>query len=217
MTGPGTDPADELPATRWDRHLGGADSAYSRTFEGLIERGEDIDGEARLADTLAPRGARILDAGAGMGRVAAALARRGHDVTAVEKDPHLVARARHLFPEVPVVAGDLLGLTGPVLEAAGRPTAYDVVVVVGNVMVYLAEDTEVAALRVLGGLLAPGGRMLVGFHPRKGPAHSRDYPLEQFRRDAHAAGLEVQQVFGSYDLRPPADDYVVAVLGAMPG
>ena len=202
----------ELPPTRWDQHLAGAESAYSRAFEGLIERGEDIDGEARLADTLAPRGARILDAGAGMGRVAAGLVRRGHDVTAVEKDRHLIDRSRELFPEVAVVECDLLGVTPKVLEAAGRPAAYDVIVVVGNVMVYLAEDTEVRALRGLADLLAPGGRILVGFHPRNGPPHSRDYPVEQFRRDTHRAGLQVEQLFGSYDLRPPADDYVVAVL-----
>ncbi len=202
----------ELPPTRWDRHLAGAESAYSRTFEGMIERGEDIDGEARLADTLAPRGARVLDAGAGMGRVAAALVRRGHDVTAVEKDAHLVSRSRELFPEVAVVESDLLGVTPGLLEAAGRPTAYDVIVVVGNVMVYLAEDTEVRALRGMADLLVPGGRILVGFHPRNGPPHSHDYPAEQFVEHVVAAGLAVEHLLGSYDLRPPSEDYVVAVL-----
>ena len=200
--------------TRWDRHLGGAESAYSRTFEGLIERGEDIDGEARLADVLAPRAARILDAGAGMGRVATALVRRGHDVTAVEKDSHLVARSRELFPEVAVVEADLLALTAPLLEAAGRPAEYDVIVLVGNVLVYLAEDTEVAALSALADLLAPGGRILAGFHPRNGPPHSHAYPVEDFGRDANAAGLQIDQLFGSYDLHPPTEDYVVAVLAA---
>ena len=204
----------ELPPTRWDQHLAGAESAYSLAFEGLIERGEDIDGEARLADTLAPRGARILDAGAGMGRVAAALVRRGHVVTAVEKDRHLLDRSRELFPEVSVVESDLLGVTPEVLAAAGRPAAYDLIVVVGNVMVYLAEDTEVRALRGLADLLAPAGRVLVGFHPRSGPPHSRDYPVEQFVGHVAAAGLAVEHVFGSYDLRPPSPDYVVAVLRA---
>ena len=55
-------PPDPLGADR-DR----PDSGYAGVFEGLIDRGEDIDGEARLADVLAPRAARILDAGAGMG------------------------------------------------------------------------------------------------------------------------------------------------------
>lgn len=208
MTGP-------IPPNRWERHLGGAESPYARAFEERIARGEDIDGEARLVDVLAPRGARILDAGAGIGRVAGALAARGHDVTAVEKDPDLVARSRSLFPGVPVLECDILGLTPALLERAGRPTAYDVIVVVGNVMVYLAEDSEVRALRTLAALLAPGGRVLVGFHPRKGPPYSRDYPVEQFRAHVEGAGLVVQQVFGTYELDPPAADYVVAVLRAV--
>ena len=40
-------------------------------FEDLVATRRAIDGEARLADVLAPRRARILDAGAGLGRVAA--------------------------------------------------------------------------------------------------------------------------------------------------
>ena len=86
------------------------------------------------------------------------------------------------------------------------------VVAVGNVMIYLAEDTEVRALAALAGVLAPEGRMLVGFDPVKGPRTSRDYPVEQFRADAEAAGLVVQHGFGGYDLAPSGGDYVVAVL-----
>lgn len=205
---------DSIPPTRWERTVGGQDSRYARCFDELIEQGKDIDGEARLVDVLAPRGARILDAGSGMGRVAGALARRGHDVTAVEKDPDLVRRSRERFAEVPVVETDILGLTPALLEAAGRPTSYDVVVVVGNVMVYLAEETEVRVLRTLAGLLRTGGRMVVGFHPVAGPEGSRDYPVEDFLDHVTRAGLAVQHLFGSYGLDPPTDDYVVAVLHA---
>jgi hypothetical protein len=58
----------------------------------------------------------------------------------------------------------------------------------------------------------PEGRMLVGFHPQQGPQGSRDYPVEAFRKHVTEAGLVVEQEFGTYDLRPPAADYVVAVL-----
>jgi SAM-dependent methyltransferase len=200
----------EIPQNRWERVA--AEMTYAQVFEDLIERGQDIDGEARLADVLAPRQARILDAGAGLGRVAAGLARRGHDVTAVEKDPDLVARSRRLFPDVAMVPADILELSPAMLEGHGRPSAYDVIVVVGNVMLYLAEDTEVRALSTLRDLLAPDGRILVGFHPVKGPAHSRDYPAADFRAHAVAAGLVVEHEFGGYDLAPRGPDYVVAVL-----
>ena len=79
-------------------------------------------------------------------------------------------------------------------------------------MIYLADDTEVRALRTLGSLLAPKGRILVGFRPHKGPEHSREYPVEDFRRHVSEAGLGLEHVFGTYELRPAADDYVVAVL-----
>ncbi|MGI9156947.1 MAG: class I SAM-dependent methyltransferase [Marmoricola sp.] len=203
------DQSAELPPTRWELadHTG-----YGRRFAQLVADGKDIDGEARLADVLAPRGARILDAGSGMGRVAAGLARRGHDVTAVEKDPALVAQSRETFPDVRVVQSDILGLTPALLEAAGRPSSYDVVVVVGNVMVLLAEGTERRALETLGALLAPNGRILVGFHMVGGPQNAHIYPAEEFVADVEAAGLTVQHTLGGYDLNPTDDDYAVWVL-----
>jgi SAM-dependent methyltransferase len=204
-----------VPPNRWELHREEIGTGYADRFTELIDSGSDIDGEARLADVLAPRNARILDAGSGIGRVAAALADRGHRVTAVEKDPDLVSRSRALFPQVPVLESDLLYLSTQLLEEAGQPAAYDVVVVVGNVMVYLADGTEARALATLAHLLAPGGRMLVGFHPVAGPPHSRDYPLEDFREHLGEAGLEIEQLFGTYDLRPLAEDYVVAVLRAV--
>ena len=188
------------------------DALYAKLFEDLIARRQDIDGEARLADVLAPRRARILDAGSGMGRVAAGLAARGHDVTAVEKDPGLVAQSRRLYPDLPVVEADILELSPAMLEEQGRPSSYDVVVVAGNVMIYLAEDTETRVLATLRDLLAPDGRILVGFNAVKGPRHSRDYPFEEFRAHLEAAGLVVQHRFGSWDLTPPVDDYVLTIL-----
>ena len=49
--------------------------------------GADLHGEARLIDAMLPRGARILDAGAGPGRVGGELSRRGHTVVGVDVDP----------------------------------------------------------------------------------------------------------------------------------
>jgi hypothetical protein len=79
-------------------------------------------------------------------------------------------------------------------------------------MIYLAEDTEVRALTALAGVLAPDGRVLVGFDPVKGPRASRDYHLDRFRAHVEAAGLAVEHEFGSYGLAPAGGDYEVAVL-----
>jgi SAM-dependent methyltransferase len=202
-----TPPADEqLPPTRWET---GPKGTYAERFAQLIADGEDVDGEARLADALLGRGSRVLDAGSGMGRVGAALQARGHDVVAVEKDPGLVAESRRRYPDLPVVESDLLALPGLDL---GAP--FDLVVLVGNVMVLLAPDTERRLLAVVRDRLAPGGRVLVGFHPRKGPTGARSYPFAELAADAEASGLVVQHRFGTYELGAPSDDYVVAVLTA---
>ena len=74
--------------TRWESMPG--ERGYGARFARLVADGADVDGEARLADVLAPRGARILDAGCGMGRVGAALRRRGHDAYGVDLDAALL-------------------------------------------------------------------------------------------------------------------------------
>ena len=200
---------NEIPPTRWEQW---GQSGYKDEFTKLIETGADVEGEARLADALVPRGARILDAGAGIGRIGGALQARGHDVLAVEKDPELIERAARLFPDLPMLESDLLALSPASLAAAGHRAGYDLIVLVGNVIVFAAPDTEGQMLAALRDLLANGGRILVGFHPVRMHGNARDYPFEVFAADVEAAGLVVQHRFGTYELHPPADDYVVAVL-----
>jgi SAM-dependent methyltransferase len=192
----------DLPSTRWEL---GDRGTYAARFTQLIADGVDIEGEARLADTLVGRGARILDAGSGIGRIGAALQARGHDVTAAEKDPELVAESRRLYPDLPVIETDLLALD-PDLEP------FDLIVLVGNVIVLLAPDTEQRLLVLLRDLLAPGGRILVGFHPYGGHGSAREYPFADFAADVETVGLRVQHRFGTYELGEPDEDYVVAVL-----
>jgi SAM-dependent methyltransferase len=199
------------PETRWAR-AGTANRGYGETFDRLVAAGEDVDGEARLADALVGRGARILDVGSGMGRVSAALAARGHDVVPVEPDPALVEQSGRTYPQLPVVHDDILGVDAGRLADLGRPTDFDLAVLVGNVMVFVAEGTERLVLRRVRDLLAPQGRVLVGFHPVDGPMAARPYPVADFSADAAASGLRVDLVVGSYELRPPAGDYAVIVL-----
>lgn len=199
----------DLPLTRWEL---GENGGFAVHFTELIRTGADIEGEARLADALLPRGATVLDAGAGFGRIGAALQRRGHRVVAAEKDPELVAMAADRYPDLPMVHADILELTPDLLRDAGHPVEFDLVVMVGNVIVLLAPDTERRALGTLAALLAEGGRILVGFHPTRTHGNARDYPVDEFVADVEAVGLEVQHRFGSYELAPPTDQYCVAVL-----
>lgn len=189
---------------------------YGRRFADLRSSGADITGEARLADTIAPRHARILDAGCGMGRIGAALRDRGHEVVGVDLDAALLEQSRQTYPHLPVVQARLDELTPDVLAAQGHPTTYDLVVCVGNVMILLAPDTEREVLGRLRALLAEGGRMLVGFHLEAEPGSSRRYAAQEFVDDARSAGLGVQARFASYDLLPSGghDDYAVFLLRA---
>src|SRR5699024_11721939 len=72
---------------------------YAKRWDDMVADGVDIDGEARLADAMAPRGARILDVGCGQGRLGSYLAARGHRVVGVDLDPHLIERARDACPD----------------------------------------------------------------------------------------------------------------------
>ena len=82
-------------------------------------------------------------------------------------------------------------------------------------MVYLGEDTERA-------VADPAARPARARWPRAGgiPPHrdvmsgSRTYPADEFVADAAAAGLEIDQRFGTYELHPPVDDYAVWILSA---
>lgn len=198
--------ADPLPTTRWVESKRLGTPGYSSHFERLVEEGADIVGEGRLADALVRRGARILDVGSGMGRISAYLQGCGHEVVASEPDRELVEQSRRTYPELEVLPAEILELSP---EALGT---FDLVVVVGNVMVYVADGTEVACLTRMRELLAPGGRILVGFHLREGPSTARLYSPDDFVADVEAAGLSVQHRFGGYALEPANDDYAVWVL-----
>ena len=205
----------DLPPTRWE---GPTDvgRGYGRHFADLIASGADVEGEARLADALVPRGARILDAGSGMGRIGAALRRAGHDAYGVDLDAGLIEQSRAAYPDLPVAQARLEHLDGVFLSGRGMPATYDLVVCVGNVMVLLAEGSERAVLRAFGDLLAPGGRILVGFSLTGAPPRSRVYPAEEFAADVTAAGLAVESRYATFDLRPfdPDADFAVWVLAA---
>jgi SAM-dependent methyltransferase len=195
-----------LPPTRWEQPEPSSHRGYGVHFAELIAAGADVEGEARLADVLAPRHARILDAGSGMGRIGAALRRAGHEAYGVDLDPALLEQSRATYPDLPVARARLESVDAGFLAAHGMPPSYDVVVSVGNVMTLLAEGSERAVLSALAGVLAPDGRLLLGFSLVGAPPRSRVYPAAEFEADALAAGLIVESKWSTFDLRPLEDD-----------
>jgi len=183
----------------------GHSAAYVERFRALAAQGADLAGEARLVDALLPRGARVLDAGCGPGRVGAFLADAGHTVVGVDADPVLVAAAEADHPGPRWIVGDLAELD---LPALGITEAFDGIVCAGNVMAFLAPSTRSEVLRRLRAHLAPDGRTAIGFGAGRG------YPFEEFLADARAAGLQPDVLLSTWDLRAfaPGADFLVAVL-----
>lgn len=179
---------------------------YVERFRTMAAEGADLAGEARTVDAMLPRASRVLDAGCGPGRVGGELARRGHTVVGVDVDPLLVEAARADHPEGEWHVGDLAELD---LPAAGVAEPFDLAVMAGNVLTFVAPGTEVEVLRRIRAHLAPGGRLVVGFGAGRG------YAFDALDADAAAAGFVVQHRFATWDLRPfgPDADFLVAVLG----
>jgi SAM-dependent methyltransferase len=179
---------------------------YVDRFRSMARAGEDVVGEARLVDAMARRGARILDAGCGAGRLGGYLASVGHDVVGVDVDPVLIEAAKQDHPEAHWLVGDLAELD---LSASGIPEPFDLILSAGNVMTFLAPSTRVPVLRRLRAHLASDGRVVIGF------GAGRDYAFAQFLDDAAAAGFSPELLLSTWDLRPFADDadFLVAILG----
>ncbi|WP_155767154.1 class I SAM-dependent methyltransferase, partial [Mycobacterium colombiense] len=86
---------------------------YIERFRAMARAGDDLAGEARFVDAMAPRGARILDAGCGPGRLGGYLATAGHRVVGVDVDPALIEAAEQDYPGPRWLVGDLAELDLP--------------------------------------------------------------------------------------------------------
>jgi 2-polyprenyl-3-methyl-5-hydroxy-6-metoxy-1,4-benzoquinol methylase len=178
---------------------------YIERFRAMAEAGQDLHGEARLIDAMVARGARILDAGCGPGRVGGRLHELGHDVVGVDQDPALIAAAEEDHPGPRWVVGDLATVD---LRALDVEPSFDVIVSAGNVMPFVEATSRGAVLSNLAGMLGDDGRLVVGFGAGRG------YAFDDFDSDATSAGLVFDLRLATWDLRPwtRASDFLVAVL-----
>ncbi|HEX2213168.1 MAG TPA: class I SAM-dependent methyltransferase [Mycobacterium sp.] len=178
---------------------------YVERFRSMARAGEDLAGEARLVDAMVFRGARILDAGCGPGRLGGYLAEAGHDVVGVDVDPVLIEAAEHDHPGPRWLVGDLAELD---LPARGITEPFDVIVSAGNVMTFLAPSTRVQVLTRVRSHLRGDGRAVIGF------GAGREYEFTRFLDDASEAGLTPDLLLSTWDLRPFTDDsdFLVAIL-----
>lgn len=203
----------EPPATRWElHHTPESWQAYADHFAELHASGDDLYGEARFVDALCHRGAVVLDGGCGTGRVTEGLVDRGLAAIGVDKDAGLVDQARARRPDLTWVVADLLTVTAADLGHE----AFDLIVLAGNVMVFLAPGTERAVLANLRSLVAPGGRIVTGFNtPASQSPRGNHYAPGDLDADCAALGLTVDARYRTWQMDPWRDDadWAVTVIG----
>lgn len=190
-------------STRWQDTDAPRGDDYDQRWARLAETGASIHGEADLVDGLLPQtgGDRVLDAGCGTGRVSVELARRGRTVVGVDADPDMLATARAKAPDLTWIQADLAELGEHLREP------FDVVMLAGNVMIFLAPGSEERVVRQMVDRLAPGGLLVAGFSLRPGRL-----TLEEYDRLVDGAGLTVAHRWATWDREPyDGGDYAVSV------
>lgn len=194
----------DYPPSSWTKMVEqnpGHSQWYIDRFDAMAKNGKDLLGEARFVDALAPRTARILDAGCGPGRHGGWLAAQGHHVVGVDGDATLINAAMERHPEVRWIVQDLAVLH---LE---DEAPFDVIYAVGNVMTFLHPDTRDQVLQGFERHMAPGARLVTGHQPARG--WSKDDLCAQME----AVGLTIDHVFGTWEMRPftASSDFVIVV------
>jgi SAM-dependent methyltransferase len=160
----------------------------------------DVHGEADLVDSYRPQ--FVLDAGCGTGRVAIELARRGRVVLGIDLDQSMLDAARAKAPEL---AWSVVDLSRTGLDLRRR---FDVVVLAGNVLIFVEPGTEGTVLANLARHLTPGGRLIAGYSLRPG-----GFAVAAHDELAQSVGLQLEDRWSTWDRAPFDDrsDYAVSV------
>jgi SAM-dependent methyltransferase len=178
-------------STFWQRT--DAPQDYDARWKKLAAKGENVHGEADLVESLLREngGSRVLDAGCGTGRVAIELALRGFIAVGIDTEAGMLAAARDKAPDLEWIEGDLAHL------AAGFDAEFDLVLLAGNVMIFVDPGSEESVVHGLASHLAPGGLLVSGFSllPKR-------LSLNEYDHFAETAGLAPVARWSTWDREP---------------
>jgi SAM-dependent methyltransferase len=186
------------PKNPWLARPGVAGDDYDTPYEQKSAAGENVHGEADFVQTFGPRS--MLDAGCGTGRIAIELARRGIKVVGVDLDPRMLDTGRRKAPHLEWHLGDLSTIH------LGRQ--FDLVLMAGNVMIFLTPGSHASVVENLASHIVPGGHLVAGFQLVAG-----GFGLPDYDRLALAAGLVPVARYATWNRDPwrPGDSYAVSV------
>jgi SAM-dependent methyltransferase len=182
----------------WLRMKRASGDEYDEAYERRAAAGENVHGEADFVMRFAP--AAVLDAGCGTGRIARELARRGVDVTGVDLDEEMLSTARRKAPDLSWHCADLASID--------LRRTFDLILLAGNVMIFLTPGTETDVVANLTRHLTPNGLFVAGFSLRPGQLATREYD------DLLAgAGLSLDERWSTWQQAPwhPGSDYQLSV------
>lgn len=185
---------------------------YDAPYAARAAAGIDVHGEANLVEQLlrsplnqsrSDQPYSVLDAGCGTGRTAIELARRGIEIVGVDLDEVMLQQARAKAPHLDWRLGDLS------VMALDKP--FDLIVMAGNVMIYLTPGTEAATLANLARYLNPGGLLVAAFELTS-PSWSK-LTLPLYDQLTASVGLTSVARWSTWEQAPwqPGDRYAVSV------
>ena len=185
---------------------------YDAPYAARAAAGIDVHGEANLVEQLlrsplnqsrSDQPYSVLDAGCGTGRTAIELARRGVEIVGVDLDEVMLQQARAKAPHLDWRLGDLS------VMALDKP--FDLIVMAGNVMIYLTPGTEAATLANLARYLNPGGLLVAAFELTS-PSWSK-LTLPLYDQLTASVGLNSVARWSTWEQAPwqPGDRYAVSV------
>ena len=185
---------------------------YDAPYEARAAAGFDVHGEANLIEKLLRSDLkqtrsrppyRVLDAGCGTGRMSIELARRGIDTVGVDLDEMMLKQARDKAPQLDWRLGDL--------STIALEMMFDVIVLAGNVMIFVTPGTEAATVANMAYHLKPGGLLVAAFELSRKPW--TDFTLDTYDQLANANGLTQASRWSTWEQTPwrSSDDYAVSV------
>ncbi len=174
---------------------------YGEQADTLVDSYESVvfDDLYRPLMELLPKGGRALDIGTGTGRDAAALARRGFRVHAVEPTAELRAHGQRLHPDPNITwIDDSLPDLAQVHAGSER---FDLILMTA-VWMHLDERERGHALPRITDLLAPGGRLFMTVRKGPVPAGRRmfEIPIDPLVSEAQSIGLVLLQRYAFADM-----------------